>query len=232
MNFLRKTIKSRSAVSIVASSVLSVFLVAAATQAATVIGTAIVTAGNITTSNGNILATAGNITAGGTLNATGATVLSSTLAVTGDFAVNADKFTVTAASGNTAVAGTFGVTGKTSLGKATSTMMTANKLYIGTADTGSAIAWQGSGSNIVNFSGFVVGEVGCIVSSQTITVTGAVAGDTIMLGIPNNYASSTKYMFNGWVSSGDTVSVKACNTATTTTPYALSNGTIKASVWH
>lgn len=45
-----------------------------------------------------------------TLAASGATTLSSTLAVTGNVAVNTNKFTVTAASGNTAVAGTLAVT--------------------------------------------------------------------------------------------------------------------------
>lgn len=46
-----------------------------------------------------------------TLAASGATTLSSTLAVTGNVAVNTNKFNITAASGNTTVAGTLGVTG-------------------------------------------------------------------------------------------------------------------------
>jgi len=41
--------------------------------------------------------------------------LSSTLGVTGNFAVNTSKFTVAAATGNTVVAGTLGVTGATTL---------------------------------------------------------------------------------------------------------------------
>jgi len=48
-------------------------------------------------------------TAGATL--TGAYTVSSTLGVTGDFAVATNKFTVASASGNTAVAGTLNVTG-------------------------------------------------------------------------------------------------------------------------
>lgn len=47
--------------------------------------------------------------------ASGNTTVAGTLGVTGDVAVNTNKFTVTAASGNTAVAGTLGVTGKTTL---------------------------------------------------------------------------------------------------------------------
>ena len=47
----------------------------------------------------------------GTFAATGAATLGSTLGVTGDVAVNTNKFNVTASSGNTIVAGTLGVTG-------------------------------------------------------------------------------------------------------------------------
>src|SRR4051794_18445808 len=52
-----------------------------------------------------------NVTATGTLAVTGAATLSSTLGVTGNLAVNTNKFNVAAASGNTTVAGTLGVTG-------------------------------------------------------------------------------------------------------------------------
>lgn len=148
-NFLRKTIKGRSAASIVASSALTVLVMAAAAQAATVISTSIVTAGDISTSAGGITATAGDITAtagnliaGGTLSVTGASTLtgavtsygagkmgsltvgasaSTTIDSSGNFAVNTNKFTVAASTGNTVVAGTFGVTGATTLtGNATS----------------------------------------------------------------------------------------------------------------
>lgn len=48
--------------------------------------------------------------------ANGNTAVGGTLGVTGDVAVNTNKFNVTAASGNTAVAGTLGVTGAATLG--------------------------------------------------------------------------------------------------------------------
>ena len=60
---------------------------------------------------GGLLNVAGNATLQGTLGVTLATTLSSTLGVTGDVAVNTNKFNITAASGNTTIAGTLGVTG-------------------------------------------------------------------------------------------------------------------------
>ena len=91
----------------------------------------LVTAGNISTSAGTISSfgaisqtqaaqnnsLAGNLAVGGNLSVTGATTLSGNLSVpgtlscTGDFAVNTNKFNVTASSGNTSVAGTLGVAG-------------------------------------------------------------------------------------------------------------------------
>lgn len=61
------------------------------------------------------IATGRNALTATTLDASGATTLSTTLAVTGNVAVNTNKFNVTAASGNTTVAGTLGVTGATTL---------------------------------------------------------------------------------------------------------------------
>jgi hypothetical protein len=68
-------------------------------------------------------ATHTNITTDSIVNA-GTMTTGSTLGVTGDFAVNTDKFTVTAASGNTLVAGTLDVTDETTLtgGLAATTM--------------------------------------------------------------------------------------------------------------
>lgn len=93
------------------------------------------TAGNISTSAGTISSygaitqtqsgqnnsLAGNLAITGNLNVTGATTLTGNLSVPGtlscgsDFAVNTNKFRVTASSGDTLVAGTLGVTGATTL---------------------------------------------------------------------------------------------------------------------
>ena len=65
--------------------------------------------------------TSGNVATAGTLSVTGATTLSSTLAVTGALSANGgitcdtDKFTVADTSGNVATAGTLDVTGATTL---------------------------------------------------------------------------------------------------------------------
>ncbi|KAF0249322.1 MAG: hypothetical protein FD167_1275 [bacterium] len=63
-----------------------------------------------------------------TLAASATATLSSTLSVTGNFAINTNKFNVTAASGNTTVAGTLGVTGLSTFGS-----------FKGTTNLGSAV---------------------------------------------------------------------------------------------
>lgn len=68
--------------------------------------------------------------------------------------------------------------------------------------------------------------------SGTITVSGAVDGDPVMLGIPNALAASDSYQhFWGYVSGTNTVTVRRCNPTNATT--ALSNpsaATVRATV--
>lgn len=59
--------------------------------------------------------TATGVAVTGTFSASGAATLSGAVGVTGDFAVNTNKFTVAASSGNTLVAGTLAVTGASTL---------------------------------------------------------------------------------------------------------------------
>lgn len=67
----------------------------------------------------------------------------------------------------------------------------------------------------------------------TITVTGAVDGNTVYLGIPTALAGSDSYqIFWGYVSAANTVTVKRCNPINVTT--ALSDpvaATVRADVW-
>jgi hypothetical protein len=81
-----------------------------------------------------------------TITAGGAATFSGTLTSTGDFAVGASTFSVTAASGNTSVGGTLGVTGATSLngnatlGDATSDVVTVT----GTIAGATPLVFEGS----------------------------------------------------------------------------------------
>lgn len=65
---------------------------------------------------------------------TGNTSIAGTLDVTGNLTVNTNKFSVTASSGNTSIAGTLGVTGNTTLGGTLS--VTGNTTLTGTLSSG------------------------------------------------------------------------------------------------
>ena len=79
---------------------------------------------------------------------TGNAAHTGTLGSTGNFAVNTNKFTVTAATGNTAIAGTLGVTGVATVAKGsllassdapTTDAMIANKKYVDDQITANAV---------------------------------------------------------------------------------------------
>ncbi len=72
----------------------------------------------------------------GTANITGATTLGSTLGVTGNFAINTNKFTVAAATGNTNIAGTLSSIGNVGIG----TTSTTNQLTLNAPITTDALA--------------------------------------------------------------------------------------------
>jgi hypothetical protein len=113
----------------------------------------------------------------GTLIASGAATLSSTAAVTGNFAVNTDKFTVAAASGNTVVAGTLGVTGAATL---------SSTLGVTGAATLSSTAAV-TGNFAVNTDKFTVAAAsGNTLVAGTLAVTGntTLSGDLIVGGSP------------------------------------------------
>lgn len=89
----------------------------------------------------------------GALTISGAAILSSSLAVTGDVAINTNKFTVTAASGNTLIAGTLGVTGAI-----TGTLATAAQTNITSVGTLTGLTVSG-GINVGSATGAVAGQV-------------------------------------------------------------------------
>jgi len=103
----------------------------------------------------------------------------------------------------------------------------SSAFQIGPASTG--IAQHLSGTGIIDFGATAAGT--CDIA--TITVTGALVGNVVDLGIPNALAGLNTYqLFNGYVSATDSVIVKRCNltnavTALTDAPSV----TIRASVW-
>lgn len=118
-----------------------------------------------------------------------ARVFASTLGVTGNFAVNTNKFTVEAATGNTVVAGTLGVTGVATVAKGslsassdppTTDPMLANKKYVDDQDTADHPAYTGGeshtdGSGLIVKSGYVEGSG----SPQTVTFGTAFPNDVV-----------------------------------------------------
>lgn len=76
----------------------------------------------------------------------GNTAVAGTLAVVGDVAVNTNKFNVTAASGNTLVAGTLGVTGTSTLGVVTATTATVSTALSVTGVPSSTGAYRFAGT--------------------------------------------------------------------------------------
>lgn len=114
-----------------------------------------------------------NATGTGAITLARAASCSSTLAVTGNFAVNTNKFTVTAASGNTLVAGTLSVTGDVAVNtdKFTVAAASGNTLVAGTLDvTGAAVLASTLG---------VTGNVAVATNKFTVT---AASGNTAVAG--------------------------------------------------
>lgn len=113
----------------------------------------------------------------------GNTTVAGTLGVTGDVAVNTNKFNVTAASGNTAVAGTLGVTGNVAVN--------TNKFNVTAASGNTAIAGTlgVTGNMAVNTDKFTVTAAsGNTLVAGTLGVTGVttIQGQTLSADHVNN----------------------------------------------
>lgn len=142
---------------------------------------------------GNVAIT-GNETVSGTLNVTGATNLSSTLGVTGDVAINTNKFNITATSGNTIIAGTLGVTGDVAVNtnKFNVTASSGNTTIAGTLGVTSDITTSGilTASNSTN----VTTAPPITFTGDTNTGIGHSAADTLDFttgGVPRARINST-----------------------------------------
>lgn len=156
-----------------------------------------------------------------TLDVSGAATLGATLALTGNLAINTNKFTVAASSGNTVVAGTLGVTGNVAVNtnKFNVTAASGNTAIAGTlavtgattqtgkftcADTIAAAVATTSGNASVGGALSVTGNVA--VNTNKFTVTAA-SGNTVVagtLGVTGNVAVNTN-KFTVAASSGNTV---------------------------
>ncbi len=90
---------------------------------------------------------------------------------------------------------------------------------------GTLIAQHISTTTTVSFNGLEPAT--CTV--VTTIVTGAADADSVALGVPNAIASAGDLVFFGWVSSPDTVSIRACNMGAAN-PGALS-GITRVDVW-
>lgn len=97
-------------------------------------------------------------------------------------------------------------------------------LKIGTGTTGTAISGSFRSTATLDFANqAVAGE-----ETLTITVTGAVAGAEVDIGVPNGSVAAGSSFF-GWVSAADTVSIKHTCTLTNCNP---ASGTFSARVWN
>jgi hypothetical protein len=123
----------------------------------------------------------------GTLSSTGAATLSSTLAVTGNVAVNTDKFTVTAASGNTLVAGTLAVTGAATL---SSTLAVTGNVAV---NTDKFTVTAASGNTLV---------AGTLAVTGASTLTGALAANNSAGVTARNTAKAFGKVVNGTLQAG------------------------------
>ncbi|MFL6438648.1 MAG: beta strand repeat-containing protein [Terriglobales bacterium] len=82
-----------------------------------------------------------------------------------------------------------------------------------------------SATALLNFD--TVAGASCAV--QTIVALGASDGDTVAIGVPNSMGSVDGLTWFAWVSTADTVSVRACNV--TAAPASIPADNLRADVW-
>ncbi|MCZ2484981.1 beta strand repeat-containing protein [Aquirufa antheringensis] len=183
-----------------------------------VIGAATGTSLNLT---GNLSAAAGTFSS--TLTA-GASTLASA-AVTGDLAVNTNKFTVAGASGNTLVAGTLGVTGATTL---TGAATISNTTISNSTTSGALVVGGGAGIAGAIYAGSVQNTpIGSTTASTGAFTTLAASGATTLggtLGVTGVTTLSGTSAHAGAATFSSTVNVTGATTLTSLT--ASGNSTL------
>jgi len=94
---------------------------------------------------------------------------------------------------------------------------------------GTAISKHLSGTASISFASVLANTCN---NASTITVTGAVSGDTVVLGLPTALmAANTNMTYLGYVSAADTVTVRRCNVSTSNEVEGPAAATVRADVW-
>lgn len=168
----------------------------------------------------------GPIVVTGTFSASGAVTFSSTLALTGDFAVNTNKFTVAASSGNTLVAGTFTSTGA---GTFSSTLSAVGDFAINTNKFNVTAA---SGNTTIAGTLGVTGTttVAAVASSSSVLSSSASAGIGYATGAGGTVSQATNKS-TGVTLNAITGQITTQNTfmaQNATTSFVLTNSSIAA----
>ena len=181
----------------------------------------------------------GNETVGGTFGVTGATTLSSTLGVAGILNASSTlnvtgaqrNYSTIRVDGAATLSSTLGVTGKSTLGNVSSTAETISSYLV--VGSGSPVDLVRTGTVTKDF----VSLAGGACTTTSATVTGATAGDTVLLSVPLNVmgvSTSTGdragIEWTGVVSSANTVLINGCNTSSTKASSDFPSGTFRASV--
>lgn len=156
----------------------------------------------------------------------GAVVISGTLAASGNFAINTDKFTVTAASGNTVVAGTLGVTGAaTFTGTVTATTFSGSGASLTALPAGNLTGTVATGRIAGSYTGITA--VGTLTG---LTVTGPATIQTLTVGlgagaITSNTVLGYRPLFSNTTGSYNTASGSQALYLNTTGSYSTASGT-------
>ena len=190
---------------------------------------------------GNLTAAAGTFSS--TLNA-GASTLASA-AITGDLAVNTNKFTVAAASGNTVIAGTLGVTGATTLGSTLG--VTGATTLSSTLIAGTSTLTSLSVTNNETVGG-TLGVTGATTLGNTLAVTGATTLAAVTATGAATFSNTVKITtgagagkvltsdatgFATWNNAGGTVTSTSANTtytSSTNVTYIIFTGSSASTI--
>jgi len=124
--------------------------------------------------------------------------------------------------------GTFNSSGDVTLGNSGFAQIVINQDSSGVSNVtlpiSGTLAYRITSVAFLNFPNTTAGSS----SDLTMTLTGAVVGDAVILGVPNG-STSTNGVFTAWVSASDTIKVRFTNTNLATAIHPP-NGTFRATI--